>query len=246
MWKGGKRKLKKLYRKEKYKTKTEWLKNRGFGGSSASAIFGVNPYMTKLDIYCASVNKNEIESDEDSNQNDMTIYGQNAEPIIRELVKVNLAQRFRVQSPNGLTMYRRKDKPYMTATLDGLLIELLNGDRWILEIKTHEVRGEEDYLKWQGTLPINYAIQCLHYMVTLNDTKGCLLVAKLRWVDYDTNEIIKEEIRYYWMPRQDYQDKIDEVERVETKFYENHIVKRIPPDVKCEFMEGEKNELQVE
>lgn len=238
--------MKRLYGKEKYATKLEWLKARAIGGSAASAIFDVNPYMSKLDIYCSSVNKNENETDEDANQNEMTVYGTALEPIIRELVKVNLSSKFKVQNPNGWTMYRRKDKPFMTATLDGLMTELSTNEKWILEIKTHEVRGKEDYAQWQNTLPINYAIQCLHYMAVLNDTKGCLLVAKLRFVDYDKDLTDKEEIRYYWLPRIDYQSKIDEVERVETKFYQEHIAKRIPPDIKVGFMEEEHNELQVE
>ena len=205
--------MKRLYGKEKYATKLEWLTNRGFGGSSASALFDANPYLSKLDIYCASVNKTKQETDDDTNQNEMTIYGTALEPIIREMVKVNLAGKFKVQSPNGWTMYRRKDKPFMTATLDGLLTDLSTNERWILEIKTHEVRGKEDYALWQNTLPLNYAIQCLHYMAVLNDTKGCLLVAKLRFVDYDKGITEKEEIRYYWLPRNDYQEKIDEVNK---------------------------------
>ena len=238
--------MKRLYSKEKYATKLEWLKARQFGGSSASALFDTNPYMSKLDIYCSCVNPTENQTDEDRNQNELTIYGQEAEPIIRELVKVNFANTFKVQSPNGWTMYRRNDKSYMTATLDGLLINLQNKEKWILEIKTHEVRGAEDYVQWHNALPLNYAIQCLHYLAVLNDTQGCLLVAKLKFMNYELNQVESEEIRYYWLPRKDYLEKIAEVERVETKFYEEHIAKQIPPNIKVGFMEKKQDELQVE
>ena len=61
--------MKKLYKVEHYgKDRQEWLKNRGFGGSSVSAIFGKNPYMNALDIYCSAFNKND-EKNEKQNAN---------------------------------------------------------------------------------------------------------------------------------------------------------------------------------
>lgn len=232
----------KLYKKEKFKTKSEWLTHRSIGGSSASALFGANPYMTALDIYCASVSPtNEKEENETVN----TVYGQENEPLIREIVKVNFAKKFEVESPKGYVMYRRKDKPYMSATLDGLMTNIENPkEKWILEIKTHDVQSNADLEEWNGHLPQNYFIQCLHYLAVLNDTVGCWLVAKLRFLDYDTglprtadNGKCGEEIRYYKIERKDFVDDIAKLEQVETDFQENHINKHIPPEINIDIME---------
>lgn len=239
------KKTTKLYKKEKFKTKEEWLNNRAFGGSSASALFGVNPYMSNLDIYCACVSEpNEKDIDEDDD-NASTIYGQENEPIIRELVKIDFANKFDVKSPNGYEMYRRTDKPYMTATLDGLMTTITTPkEKWILEIKTHDVRNSADLEEWNGHLPQNYFIQVLHYLAVLNDTKGAWLVAKLRYIDYETglprtagNGKCGEEIRYYKIERKDFEKDIAKLEQVETDFYENYVAKRVPPPINITLME---------
>ena len=224
--------MKKLYKKEKYETRVEWLNNRGaFGGSSASALFDANPYMSKLDLYCAAINPN-INENEDDTQTFSQQYGQDAESIIRELVKLNFAKKYRTQSPNGFTQYRRIDKPFMTATLDGILIDLETGEKDILEIKTHIVKGREDLENWDDRLPQNYFIQGIHYLAVLNDFKGVRFACKLQYLDFETGLPEKEEIRYYYITRANHIDEIKLLEKVETDFYYNHILKRIPPNVK--------------
>ena len=228
----------KLYKKEKYQDKKSWLLARRIGGSGASALLGESPYQTALDVYCAIVNPAEIKDE----QNTSTQYGVALEPIIRANVKENFKNKYRVQSPNGYTMYRRKDKPYMTATVDGLLTSLTDSkERWVLEIKTHEARGAEDMEKWNGKIPQNYFIQCLHYLAVMNDLAGCLFVAKIRYTNYDTGEVYKEEINYLKIERKDFEKDIAYLEKVETDFWENHVVKRIPPNIVIPIMEEETN-----
>lgn len=225
----------KLYKKEKYLDKKSWLSARAIGGSSASALLDANPYQTKLDIYCAIVNPKE---DKEQKENVNTLYGVALEPIIRASVKENFKNKFKTQSPNGWTMYRRKDKPFMTATIDGLMTSLTDHkERWVLEIKTHDVRGNEDRQEWDGRIPQNYFIQCLHYLAVMNDVKGVLLVAKLRYVNYDTDEVYKEEIIYSKIERSEFEKDIAYLEQVETDFWENNIGKKIPPEVHIDIME---------
>jgi putative phage-type endonuclease len=234
----------KLYKKQKFKTKGEWLNNRSIGGSSASALFGANPYMTPLDIYCASVSPVNDKEDGD-NETTSTIYGQENEPILRELAKINFANQYEIESPDGFVMYRRKDKPFMSATLDGLMTTKSGKkEKWILEIKTHDVKSNADLEEWNGHLPQNYFIQCLHYMAVLNDTKGAWLMAKLRFIDYETGlprtadkGKCGEEIRYYKIERKDFLKDIAKLEQVETDFQINHIEKRIPPEINISIME---------
>ena len=42
---------KKNYKKETFKSKEDWLNNRGLGGTSASAITGSSPYKNILELY---------------------------------------------------------------------------------------------------------------------------------------------------------------------------------------------------
>ena len=116
---------KKLYTKETYskKDKGEWLNHRGLGGTSASAITGNSPYKNILELYadimCPS--KSEVES-----TNESMTYGILCEPIIRKLFAIDF-KKYKVHTPKGIEMYRRIDKPYMTATLESTLIEVETG-----------------------------------------------------------------------------------------------------------------------
>ena len=252
--------MKKLYTKEKFKTKEEWLSARGFGGSSASALLDLNPHQTKMDIYLSSINP--MDRKDKSGNNATTKYGHDCESLIANIVKLNLAGKYDVQPTKGYVMYRRKDKPYITATLDGTILELyeVEGtevcDKYVLEIKTHIVQNKADYDEWKsGKLPMNYLIQCIHYMMCLVDFKGVLLVAKLMWLDYDTGlprtakDGTGEELLYYWIERKDYLKDIEYLEQVETDFQINHIEKRIPPDIDLPILgkeedNGESNSVE--
>ena len=230
----------KLYKKEKFDNFKDWHASRGIGGSSASALFNENKYQTKLDIYCAMTAKpNErVETAEDleGDDNSATIRGKKLEPIIRELIKTRLGKKFRIQTPNGFTMYRRKDKPYMTATLDGILIDKKTGERWVLEIKTHSDLGHEDMANWDKQLPQNYFIQVAHYLAVLNDFVGVYVVADILHDDFDTEmprtaeSGCGDEIRYYKQTREKMLKDIELVEEVETEFIEHNVAKRIPPN----------------
>ena len=230
--------MKKLYKNEKFKSESEWLANRqgGFGGSSVSALFDLNPYLNKLDIYCSAVSpKSEEEIKENKDETINTIYGHEAEPIIRDLVKLNFKGLYKVKNVRGFEMYRRTDKPYMIATIDGGLVEEKTKRKGVLEIKTYEFRGNDDLNEqWGERPPLRYCVQVLHYLAVLNDYDFAKLVAKIRWVDYETGEVKKEEVRYYHFERSQNLDQIKQIEDVETDFYEQYLAKKIPPSISLE------------
>ena len=231
----------KNYKKENYKNDKElWFANRGFGGSSASALFNCNPYMNQLDIYCSAVNdiKNEAVGDD----NESTQYGKKLEPVIADIVKYNFESKFKLWRPKGYVMFRSTKYPYMTATLDGILTDLDTKEKWVLEIKTHDLRNQEDRDVWRYGIPKNYLYQCLHYLAVMNDFVGAILVAKLRTIDYSTGLVDKEEIAYYYIKREDAVKSIANLIEVEASFYENHILKRIPPKVAMPLMERKEEE----
>ena len=223
----------KKYVKETFRNRSDWLKSRGIGGSSASAILGLSPWSNKLGLYCAIIS-DEPPEDESGDTESMQ-YGTQCEKHIREIAKLNLAQDgMRVTGPKAYEMYRRTDKPWMTATVDGTIKDLRTGAKGILEIKTHDVRGRKDLAEWDGKIPDNYFVQVLHYMAVLTDCEFAILVAKLRFYDYsDGRRLSREEIRYYRVERKDPDTarQIAYLEKKETEFWEGNVLPRIMPKV---------------
>lgn len=229
--------VKKLYKKETFNSKEEWLKKRGFGGSTASAILGKNPYMTALELYRAIVmpNKNPLYQ-----TNEAMSYGTKCEPLIRKLFAYDFDNKYAVHTPRNNEMYRRIDKTYLTATLDGILTERKTGKKGILEVKTHDIRNKADNEKWSDHIPDNYYIQVLHYLMVMNDFEFAILTAKLRFYDYynsDGKKLLRTEIRYYYIDRMDENvaKDIAFLEKKETEFWEENVVKKKLPKVEIKF-----------
>lgn len=226
-----------MYVKETFASKEEWLKARGMGGSSASAILGKNPNMTIVELYKAIVmpSKHKMES-----INESMAYGTKCEPLIRKLFSYDFKEKYRVHSPSNFEMYRRIDKPYMTATLDGIIKEKKTHRKGILEVKTHDIRNKQDLKEWSEHIPDNYYIQVLHYLLVMTDFDFAILTAKLKYYDYfneDGKKLLKTEIRYYYIDRNDERIKKDLafLEKKETEFWENNVLKKKIPVLKLTF-----------
>jgi len=224
-------KVKKLYKRETFKSREDWLNNRGMGGSSASAIMFCNPYQTAMDLYRAIKFPKTKETDE---TNESMKYGIICEDLIRKQFAIDFAKKYKVHKPLHFEMFRRKDKPYMTATLDGILTDIETKEKYILEIKTRDIRNRFDESNWTNSLPQNYFIQLAHYLLVMNDFKGAILVAKLRFFNHE-HEIERQEIRYYKVMREDIEQSLINLENAETKFYEYNIANNIPPTIKIRF-----------
>lgn len=227
--------MERLYKKEVYKSKDFWLKARGLGGSSASAILGVNPYMTKIELYRAIVMPNDKPL---VKENESMAYGTRCEPIIRKLFAYDFKGKYIVHTPKNFEMYRRIDKPYLTATLDGVLRVKGIKRKGVLEIKTHDIRNAKDEQEWDGHLPQHYFIQVLHYLLVLNDFDFIELTAKLRFFDYFNptgKKLIKTEVRYYHIERADVMKDLEFLEKEETNFWENNVMKKVMPQLQIKF-----------
>lgn len=163
------------------------------------------------------------------------IYGTKLEPLIRKAFGFDF-QQYNVISPKGFEMYARCDKPYLTATLDGKLIHKISKKKLILEIKTHDIRNRKDEEEWSKSIPIHYFIQVIHYLNVMTDYEGAILVGRLRFFDYfndDGKTLLKTETRYYYIDRRDeeVQKQMVALEQALTKFWEENVMKHIPPQV---------------
>lgn len=224
------KKKSKNYKIVKFKSRDERLsQGRKFGGSSAAAILGISHWARQIDVWSNFFNKKV-----DNSQTESTIYGTKAEEHIREIARLNFKPwGWEIEAPKKrvIEMAIRKDKPYMTATLDGTIVVKENGlnpynykGKGILEIKTHDVKGKMDLENWDNQIPIEYESQITHYLAVYNDYEFAVLVAKLRFFK-EINEmwaLEKEEIRYYFYDRNSL--AIDLVEQKETEFYNKFII----------------------
>ena len=224
--------MKKLYKKETFNSKSEWLNARGIGGSSASVILGLNPYKNKLQLYNEINYQGELKEIE---PNESMKYGVKLEPLIRKEFKLDFLNDYKVHAPKNNEMYRRIDKPYLTATLDGILTRIEDKKKGVLEIKTHDIRSYKDEELWRNGLPYNYYIQVCHYLSVMNDFEFAVVVGRLRYINFKTNQVEKVEYVFHKISRKEREKDIETVEKLITNFYENNIEKHIIPKVEIKF-----------
>ena len=118
-----------------FKDETDWLNGRmnGIGGSDASAVVGMNPYKSNIDLFEEKTGRR---IPEDISGKACVIYGKYAEQPIRELFKIDYPE-YEVEH-HEFRILRSIQHPFMQASLDGELTDQ-DGRRGILEIKTTNI-----------------------------------------------------------------------------------------------------------
>ena len=192
-------------------SRDEWLQARGkrIGGSEASAVIGLNPYMSNTDLWSIKTGRREAE---DISDKPYVRYGHDAEPLLRELFKLDFPDYKVGYRDNNLFLNSRY--PWAHASLDGWL-EDPEGRTGILEIKTTEILQSMQKEKWKDRIPDNYYLQVLHYMMVMEADFACLK-AQLKY-DYDGD--IYLQIRHYWIERQDVENDIRILSEKEEEFW---------------------------
>lgn len=225
-----------MYKKIEFKSEGEWLKarqeHRGIGGTSASAIVGCNPYKTKIELV-KSIKLSKhlgIKKKETINQK----YGKDMEELIFKIAQLNFLGENIVMQRETNNLFINTNFDFMQASLDGTMEvkgknawDLPIGAKGILEIKTREINKKDDLLEWENRLPNNYLVQVLHYLLVKDDTSFAFLVAKLRYNEFNSEEHFtfnKEEIRYYFIKREDFKERLDWLLKKEKDFYEDYII----------------------
>ena len=192
-------------------SRDEWLQARGkrIGGSEASAVVGLNPYMSNTDLWSIKTGRREAE---DISDKPYVRYGHDAEPLLRELFKLDFPDYKVGYVDNNLFINSRY--PWAHASLDGWLQDP-EGRTGILEIKTTEILQSMQKEKWKDRIPDNYYLQVLHYMMVMEADFACLK-AQLKY-DYDGD--IYLQIRHYWIERQDVENDIRILSEKEEEFW---------------------------
>lgn len=191
----------------------DWLHARRgrIGGSDAAAILGCNPWMTNVQLWKYKTGK---DKQKDISNKEVIKYGNNAEPLLRQLFALDFPQYEVLYEENN--MWLNSDYPFAHASLDGWLVDRETGRKGILEIKTTNIIQSSQKEKWKDRIPDNYYIQVLHYlMVTGFDF--VVLKAQQKY-EYDGDIMLNT--RHYKIERKEVLEDIEFLKKAEKDFFE--------------------------
>jgi putative phage-type endonuclease len=181
----------------------EWLQIRtqGIGGSDASIILGLNKFKSPFQLYMEKVENNLEQED-----SEVMYWGRTLEEVIAKEFETRTGKK--VRRVNQVLQHDTID--YMIANIDRKVV----GEDAILECKTTSAYNYKEWL--DNEVPEAYIIQVQHYMAVTGDKKAyvaCLIGG---------NKFVIKEVE-----RDD--ELIDIIIKAEKTFWEEHVLKRIPP-----------------
>ena len=144
-------------------TREEWLQERkfGIGGSDAASIFGWSKWKSNVDLW---EEKTGAKEPEDISDKPYVRFGHDAEPHIRELFALDHPE-YEVFYESPYKIIRNAEHPWLFATLDGELVEVETERVGILEIKTTEIKRNDQWKEWDGRIPQMYFFQVCHQLL---------------------------------------------------------------------------------
>lgn len=201
-----------------------WLKSRAkiIGGSDASAILGLNPYKSSLDVWREKTGQ---AIPEDIGDKPYVQYGIRAEQYLTALFALDYP-RYQVKANTDYTVCRNQQYPFIGGTLDGELTETETGRKGVLEIKTTEILNSMHREKWFDKIPNNYYIQVLHYLLATG-WDFAILKAQLKTV-YDGADV-RLNTRHYVIERSDVLEDLDYLLKQEIEFWGYVQSGKMPP-----------------
>ncbi len=181
----------------------EWLvlRRKGIGGSDAAAIVGLDRYRSPFDVYADKLGlKPEIPDNEAMRQ------GRDLEQYVAERFMEATGKRVRRRN----AMLQHPEYPFMIADIDRWIV----GENAGLECKTTSVLNRAKFS--QGEFPPNYYVQCVHYMAVTGAERWYLAVL-----------VLNKAFHVFTIERDE--AEIQALIAAEKDFWENHVMKQIPP-----------------
>lgn len=188
----------------------EWLQARKLiGGSDASALVGLNPYKTNIELWKEKTGR--MTAPDISNE-EFVRFGHEAEPHLRELFALDHPQ-YKVDYLEN-NMFLNDKYPFAHASLDGWLTDQ-DGRKGVLEIKTTNILQSMQREKWNDRIPDNYYCQVLWYLM-VTEFDFAVLKARLRseWPDG-----IRVQVKHYFIDRREVEEDIQELEKAGWKMW---------------------------
>lgn len=199
---------------------SDWLDARSarLGGSDAATVLGLNPYKDNQQLWAEKTGRR---NPEDISEKPYVKYGTQAEPMLRELFKLDYPQYKVDYCENNL--FTNANYPFAHASLDGWLTDE-EGRKGILEIKTTEIVRSGQTTLWNGRVPDNYYVQLLHYLM-VTEAEFAILKAQLK---FDFAEGLKLSTQHYVLERSDCEEEIEYLKNKEQEFWQ-HVVTDTEP-----------------
>ena len=209
------------YRIYDFHNEQEWLSGRlnGIGGSDASAVVGMNPYKTNIELFEEKTGRR---VPEDISEKPYVIYGKKAEEYIRELFRLDYPE-YQVEH-HEFRILQSLSHPFMQASLDGELTDQ-EGRRGILEIKTTNILQSMQYEKWKDRIPDNYYIQVLHYLLVT----GYEFVVLRAHLVSEWGRDKRTTVKHYFIEREEVREDLGMLLEEEKKFWAYVESGRKPP-----------------
>jgi len=181
----------------------EWLewRRKGIGGSDAPAIIGLDRYRSAFDVYADKLGLKQEQPD-----NEAMRQGRDLEEYV--------ASRFceytgkKVRRRNAILQH--PEYPWMIADIDRWVV----GENAGFEAKTTSVLNRAKFS--QGEFPPNYYVQCMHYMAVTGAERWYLAVL-----------VLNKSFHVFTIERDE--AEIQALIAAEKDFWENHVLKQIPP-----------------
>ena len=202
------------------KSHEEWLKNRfRIGGSDASAVIGMNPWKTNVELW---EEKTGIRKPADISDKPYIQYGHQAEPLLRDMFRLDFPEYQVCYEENNLFLNNKY--PWGHFSADGWLTDE-KGRKGILEIKTTEILQSMQKEKWNKRLPDNYYIQLLHGLLIM-EADFAVLKAQLKTV-FDGVPYLQT--KHYHIERSEVEADIQYLATEEEGFWRYVETKKKPP-----------------
>lgn len=201
-------------------SREEWLKERSLriGGSDASAVLGLNPYLTNLELW--QIKTGQL-TPEDISDKPYVRFGMEAERYIRELFKLEHPQYKVFYEENNLWV--NDQYPFGHYSADGWLIDE-DGRLGVWECKTTNILQSMQKEKWKERLPDNYYIQLLHGLLIM-EADFAVLKARLK---YEFGGEIYVQVKHYHLERAEVEEDIKILEEAERVFFRQVLEKKRP------------------
>ena len=181
----------------------EWLelRKKGIGGSDAAAIVGLDRYRSPFDVYADKLGlRPEIPDNEAMRQ------GRDLEQYVAERFMEATGKKVRRRN----AMLQHPEYSFMLADIDRWVV----GENAGLECKTTSVLNRTKFS--QGEFPPNYYVQCVHYMAVTGAERWYLGVL-----------VLNKAFHVFTIERDE--AEIQALIEAEKHFWENHVMKQIPP-----------------
>ena len=186
-------------------SREEWLRTRkrGIGGSDASAILGFNPWKSAFELYIEKTSDEVREID-----NDAIYWGNVLEDVVAEEFTRRTGKKVRRRNQT----FVHPEYDFMIANIDRDVV----GEKALLECKTTNAFNAD---AWEGEhIPPAYICQMQHYMAVLGYEKAYIAV------------LIGGQ-RFVWKELERDDEFIELMIQAEKDFWENHVLKEIPPEI---------------